>query len=200
MENKRYWLDKIIKENYIYTSKRISYDVFLDVIAKDTYSLSELGLSAQGLSKLLKRVFPDRISKGGDKLCKFILAKVNKAECTKCRNILDYSYFHINSGKVGGYNSWCISCDKQYRKENPGFTRASTAKYRAAKLQRTMSFDQEGIEEFYSNCPEGYHVDHIIPLQGTNISGLHVLSNLQYLPARDNIIKSNKFNVTESER
>lgn len=200
MENKRYWLDKIIKENYIFSSKSVSYEHFLEIISKDSYTLSELGLSAQGQSKFLKRIFPDRVSKTGrDKLCKFLLAKIGKAECSKCKQVLDYSYFHINSGKTGGYNSWCISCDRQYRKDNPSFTRASTAKYRAAKLLRTVNFDQEGITEFYEKCPDGYHVDHIIPLQWEYVSGLHVLSNLQYLPAKENMQKSNKFNTTESE-
>ena len=58
---------------------------------------------------------------------------------------------------------------------------ANEAKYRAKKLERTVLWDQEGIKEFYANCPKGYHIDHIIPLQGKNISGLHVLSNLQYV-------------------
>jgi hypothetical protein len=201
MKDKRYWLDVAFKtSNYKFTSQKITYEKFLDIISKDAYTLSELNLSAQGLSKLLKRVFPDRVSKtGGDKLCKFLLAKVSKKECSKCKKILDYSYFHSNSSKLGGYNSWCISCDSRFRQDNPEFTRASSAKRRAALLQRTVSFDQEGITEFYKNCPEGHQVDHIIPLQGHNVSGLHVLSNLQYLPIKENLQKSNKFNTTESE-
>jgi len=38
-----------------------------------------------------------------------------------------------------------------------------------------------------------HHVDHEIPLQGKLVSGLHVHNNLRALPARDNILKSNRF-------
>ena len=49
------------------------------------------------------------------------------------------------------------------------------------------------IKKLYAKCPEGYEVDHIIPLRGINVSGLHVETNLQYLSVIDNRKKSNNF-------
>ena len=75
--------------------------------------------------------------------------------------------------------------------------RAKVAKYKAAKLQRIpvwITKDELNMMRlFYVKCPEGFDVDHIVPLQGRNVSGLHVLSNLQYLTKEENGRKGNKF-------
>ncbi len=85
---------------------------------------------------------------------------------------------------------------RKYREDNLAVYAANTAKYRAAKLQRTPSWLTEEhwdqINSIYENCPPGYHVDHIVPLQGENVCGLHIPLNLRIIPAEDNLSKSNK--------
>lgn len=63
-----------------------------------------------------------------------------------------------------------------------------------AKLERTPKWaDIEAIKQIYQECPEGYEVDHIVPLKARLASGLHTPENLQYLPASENRKKYNKF-------
>lgn len=38
-----------------------------------------------------------------------------------------------------------------------------------------------------------HHVDHVIPIQGENVCGLHVAENMRVIPARDNLAKRNKY-------
>ena len=57
------------------------------------------------------------------------------------------------------------------------------------KNQTPDDVDVKAIQEFYSNCPPGYEVDHIIPISK---GGLHTLENLQYLTISENRRKSNK--------
>ena len=72
-------------------------------------------------------------------------------------------------------------------------SRQKSLKRRAVRRNALPQWADLGrINEFIAGCPPGFDVDHILPLAGKNVCGLHVLENLQYLPAKENLSKSNK--------
>ena len=79
-----------------------------------------------------------------------------------------------------------------WRKKNLGHD-AMRQRERVAMQRQAMPkwADRDKIKEIYTNCPAGFHVDHVIPLCGKIVSGLHVEFNLQYLTALENIRKKN---------
>ena len=79
------------------------------------------------------------------------------------------------------------------KKQGRGYYTHKAALYRRGKERATPAWaNLDKIREIYDNCPPGYHVDHIIPLNGKFVSGLHIETNLQYLSPFENRSKSNK--------
>lgn len=171
-------------------SNKITSYKLLSIISQDTYSLKELGLSAQGTSILLSKMWPDR-PKTNSKLCYYLLSTVGLKYCPHCKCVKEYELYYKNSKELDGFNCYCKSC---YYTKTAKYKRCYQAKYRAEFSHRVVSWsDVEKIRQFYNNCPDGFHVDHIVPLNGKVVCGLHVLNNLQYLTAAENLEKSNKF-------
>lgn len=90
---------------------------------------------------------------------------------------------------------------KAWAAANRGLVNAYYAQRRARKKQATPAWaDKWKIQQYYLLAVkltklygESFVVDHIVPLCGKNVSGLHVETNLQILTAKENLIKSNKF-------
>lgn len=80
---------------------------------------------------------------------------------------------------------------RKYEESDSGKkTRSEINKRRREKEKKskhmTSAKEMELIEQFYKDTPEGYCVDHIIPLAS---GGLHVIENLQYLTMEENFKK-----------
>jgi hypothetical protein len=106
---------------------------------------------------------------------------------------------HKNKDRLNKYNREWFANNKNKRAAYQG-------KRKAAQLQRTPKWltesDLRMIEAKYSLAAmltreTGiiHHVDHIIPLQGKKVSGLHVFSNLRVIPGTDNVKKSNTYQI-----
>lgn len=123
-------------------------------------------------------------------------------ECSKARS----KKVHAANPRKG--NEACASWRKRhavevrryavvYRTKAKSLRTALERRRQAAKLKRTPAWaDWDKIRWVYDNAPPGFEVDHILPLQGKFVSGLHVHENLRVLPKLENRQKHNKFEVT----
>lgn len=97
---------------------------------------------------------------------------------------------------------------EKYRAKTLRTIKKSRAHYTAKKAERHAAFleripawaDLPAIECVYQEARlaseyfgDRYEVDHIVPLQGKAVSGLHIATNLRIITKSDNCSKSNKF-------
>lgn len=127
--------------------------------------------------------------------------------CSKCKEVKLISEFNKDKSTKDGLEGRCKICDrekvKSWRKRNLDKDSAKTSRRRSAKLKRMLKWGKEHLKSEIDNwyrraqiatvfMGEVYHVDHIVPLQGKNVSGLHVPWNLQLLTRSENISKGNR--------
>ena len=104
----------------------------------------------------------------------------------------DAKWKRDNRDKVRAY-------EQQYYKENSAKVIAKVSKRRAKQVSATFG-DQEAINFVYHAAQAikdvygtQWEVDHVVPLQGNNVSGLHIACNLQLLSPEQNRSKSNQW-------
>lgn len=116
-------------------------------------------------------------------------SKTEKAAATRARR-----YANLSPEKKEKLRAEARERSRKWRKEKRAHaTFLSSLNKKAVRIRTPVWADRRAIKKFYEERPEGYHVDHIIPLSGINVSGLHVRENLQYLPALENMRKNRYF-------
>lgn len=131
--------------------------------------------------------------------------------CSRCKENKPEIEFFKNKSRKTGFGAYCKSCElatknpevakaksKRYYEKFKQKSFAKSARYRASKLQATppwLSKEMKlSIDLVYERARslKDHHVDHIVPLKGKNVCGLHVPWNLQILPSQENKMKYNK--------
>ena len=166
---------------------------------------------SSGVSKPYNKIFSNVIKKSKQIWKLQILHKYSYKYCHKCHGLYSLNNFSSDVSRFDDKQVYCVSCTNKQSNlhyiNNKSCYYAKGAKRRASKINRTPSWltenDYKEMEKYYIKANEievetgvKQHVDHIIPLQGENISGLHMPSNLQILPATENLSKGNKYFIT----
>ena len=205
--------ETIVKEKSSRCPEIRAYDLFKALITKATRkeAAMDLGISSCTLRRFLyKEDYIVEPLKGVTSYRYYFISLTPYKRCFECSTIKYRKEFSKDVARDDNLNPRCKVCDRVQSKDtyvkiknDPVMYKEHKKRYRfysskrkARKLQATPSWaDLEKIKEIYLNCPEGYQVDHIIPLQGKLVCGLHVENNLQYLTSEENRRKSNKFEV-----
>lgn len=130
-------------------------------------------------------------------------------KCKSCATVANKRRYTEKKDKILLVNAaWRASnkeihkvSQKRWKVENPEKVNYMTSLRRAKRKKATPEWaDLDRIKHTYAHCNWlnkifnlNLHVDHIIPLSGKNVCGLHVHTNLQILPAEENMKKSNSF-------
>lgn len=109
--------------------------------------------------------------------------KTPYAHCKTCRRINNRKHEHTPTGKA---------IKKRNNALRDRRNKQATPKWLSKEQKQQIADIYDHMRDCRATTGEDYHVDHIIPLRGETVCGLHVPWNLQVLPADVNMSKSNE--------
>lgn len=205
------------KTDALKTRRKILYeDLFAALITCDSFDeVAEVldltpDIVEKTMCRYMSKEFPDKPK--NVKWGSYLLNIIGFKRCRECKKIQDLgSCFSKASNTWDSYAYVCKSCralrKADFSSSNPEYSKQNYLKNKSAYIARAIKYktkrklatppwaDLDKIKEIYATCPEGFHVDHEIPLQGELVSGLHVETNLRHIPILDNLRKNNKFEI-----
>ena len=124
-------------------------------------------------------------------------------KCRACEKAYKKKYNEANRERIAAQKKTYYYNNKEKFVGCRAALTAANAIYVAAPQVPPWA-DLDAIKVFYKESHRltketgiKHNVDHIIPLNGELVSGLHVHTNLQVITAAENIRKHNKFEVDE---
>lgn len=179
---------------------------------KQTANRDGLTTSCKVCVKLAQRISKNRGNKNADTSTHRTATVHTSKRCSVCELEVCYSEFYKNPSTNDGYATTCKTCAAAIRRSKnvaPALRTRPTVKSKAyesfrtvwnncKKIRRVPGWaDQEAIHAIYVERAErgsGFDVDHVIPLRGSDVCGLHVHYNLQIISHIENLKKGRTHN------
>lgn len=155
----------------------------------------------EAINSNLKHYFTGQPCKHGHVAIRF----TSNGLCQECHKIQNVKLYYKQNGKEKQKTDAIRLTKQKWRQRNKGTVNSWTAFRYARKKQRTPLWlsdtDIEKIKCYYQVAAmytkegiETWSVDHIVPLNGNIVSGLHVPYNLRVIPQVENSSKGNNWN------